>query len=161
MVAAVAVLVPLTVGFAPRLRIPAVVLEIIGGIVIGPSGFGWVRADLPVQILALFGLAFLLTGQRWPAADGSGTGQLSSIVVMVPADPEAGPASAAAPRLDPDSAEWLRALAGTGPQREVALARLHGMLVRIARAEAGRRAPRLRLAGPSSTTWPTRRQPTR
>jgi Kef-type K+ transport system membrane component KefB len=59
-VAAVAVLAPLTVGFAPRLRVPAVVLEIIGGIIIGPSGFGWVRVDLPVQILALFGLAFLL-----------------------------------------------------------------------------------------------------
>jgi Kef-type K+ transport system membrane component KefB len=59
-VSAIAVLAPLTVGFAPRLRIPAVVLEIIGGIIVGPSGFGWVRADLPVQILALFGLAFLL-----------------------------------------------------------------------------------------------------
>jgi len=59
-VAAVAVLAPLTVGFAPRLRVPAVVLEIIGGIIIGPSGFGWVHVDLPVQILALFGLAFLL-----------------------------------------------------------------------------------------------------
>src|SRR5919197_663671 len=59
-VAVVAVLAPLTVGFAPRLRVPAVVLEIIGGIIIGPSGFGWVRVDLPVQILALFGLAFLL-----------------------------------------------------------------------------------------------------
>src|SRR6516162_1771361 len=55
-VAAIAVLAPLTVGFAPRLRIPAVVLEIIGGIIVGPSGFGWVRVDLPVQILALFGL---------------------------------------------------------------------------------------------------------
>jgi len=59
-VAAVAVLAPLTVGFAPRLRIPAVVLEIIGGIIIGPSGLGWVHVDLPVAILALFGLAFLL-----------------------------------------------------------------------------------------------------
>src|SRR2546430_3302190 len=59
-VTAVAVLAPLTVGFAPRLRVPAVVLEIVGGIIIGPSGFGWVRVDLPVQILALFGLAFLL-----------------------------------------------------------------------------------------------------
>jgi len=59
-VAAVAVLAPLTVGFFPRLRVPAVVLEIIGGIIIGPSGFGWVHVDLPVQILALFGLAFLL-----------------------------------------------------------------------------------------------------
>ena len=59
-VAAVAVLAPLTVGFVPRLRIPAVVLEIIGGIIIGPSGLGWVHVDLPVAILALFGLAFLL-----------------------------------------------------------------------------------------------------
>src|SRR5215469_3702123 len=59
-VAAVAVLAPLAVGFCPRLRIPAVVLEIIGGIIIGPSVLGWVHIDLPVQILALFGLAFLL-----------------------------------------------------------------------------------------------------
>src|SRR5215469_7462430 len=59
-VAAVAVLAPLTVGFFPRLRIPAVVLVIIGGIIIGPSVLGWVHVDLPVAILALFGLAFLL-----------------------------------------------------------------------------------------------------
>src|SRR5512142_1736917 len=59
-VVAVAVAAPLVIGFLPRLRTPAVVLEIIGGIIIGPSMLGWVRADLPVQILALFGLAFLL-----------------------------------------------------------------------------------------------------
>jgi Kef-type K+ transport system membrane component KefB len=59
-VAAVAVLAPLVVGYFPRLRIPAVVLEIIGGIIIGPSVLGWVHIDLPVQVLALFGLAFLL-----------------------------------------------------------------------------------------------------
>src|SRR5499427_910990 len=59
-VAAVTVLAPLVVGYFPRLRIPAVVLEIIGGIIIGPSVLGWVHVDLPVQILALFGLAFLL-----------------------------------------------------------------------------------------------------
>src|SRR6516162_8852611 len=59
-VAAVAVLAPLAVGFLPRLRIPAVVLEIIGGIIVGPSVLGWVHVDLPVAILALFGLAFLL-----------------------------------------------------------------------------------------------------
>ena len=52
-VAAVAVLAPLAVGFFPRLRIPAVVLEIIGGIIIGPSVLGWVHVDLPVQILAM------------------------------------------------------------------------------------------------------------
>ena len=60
MVAAVAVLAPLAVGYFPRLRIPAVVLEIVGGIIIGPSVLGWVHVDLPVAILALFGLAFLL-----------------------------------------------------------------------------------------------------
>jgi len=59
-VALVAVLAPLVIGFFPRLRIPAVVLEIVGGIVIGPSVLDWVHIDLPVQILALFGLAFLL-----------------------------------------------------------------------------------------------------
>ncbi|HEY3002667.1 MAG TPA: cation:proton antiporter [Kribbellaceae bacterium] len=59
-ITAVAVLAPLTLGFAPRLRIPAVVLEIVAGIVLGPSVLGWVRVDLPVQILALVGLAFLL-----------------------------------------------------------------------------------------------------
>src|SRR5215471_14085144 len=60
LVVAVAVAAPLCVGFFPGLRVPAVVLEIIGGIIIGPSVLGWVRVDLPVQILALFGLAFLL-----------------------------------------------------------------------------------------------------
>ena len=35
-------------------------LEIVLGIVIGPSGLGWVKPDAPVSILALIGLAFLL-----------------------------------------------------------------------------------------------------
>ena len=55
---------------------------------------------------------------------------------------------AAAAWLDPESAEWLGALAGTGPQREAALARLHEMLVRIARAECRRRGPRQQITGP-------------
>jgi Kef-type K+ transport system membrane component KefB len=59
-VAAVAAVVPLALGWAPRLRVPAVVLEIVAGVVLGPSGLGWVEVDLPVQVLALFGLAFLL-----------------------------------------------------------------------------------------------------
>ena len=50
--------------------------------------------------------------------------------------------------LDAESAEWLRALAEAGPRREAALARLHEMLVRVARGEAARRGPRLRIAGP-------------
>ena len=39
-------------------------------------------------------------------------------------------------------------LADVGPRREAALARLHEMLVRIARAEVRRRSPRLQLTGP-------------
>ena len=57
-VAAVAFAAPLVLGLIPKLRLPAIVLEI--GIAIGPSGLGWVKSDLPVQVLALMGLAFLL-----------------------------------------------------------------------------------------------------
>jgi Kef-type K+ transport system membrane component KefB len=59
-VVAVGLLAPLLLGFFPRVRLPAIVLEIALGIVIGPSVLGWVRPDLPVSILALVGLAFLL-----------------------------------------------------------------------------------------------------
>jgi Kef-type K+ transport system membrane component KefB len=59
-VVAVGLLAPLALGFFPRFRLPAIVLEIVLGIMIGPSGLGWVKPDLPVSILALVGLAFLL-----------------------------------------------------------------------------------------------------
>ena len=59
-ICAVAVAAPMLVGLLPWLRIPAVVLEIVTGIILGPSVLGWLHVDLPVQILALFGLAFLL-----------------------------------------------------------------------------------------------------
>jgi RNA polymerase sigma-70 factor (ECF subfamily) len=53
-----------------------------------------------------------------------------------------------AARFDAESAEWLRLLGGAGPEREAALARLHELLVRIARREVGRRGSRLRITGP-------------
>src|SRR5690349_9391183 len=59
-VTVIALLAPLCLGLAPRLRIPAVVLEIVAGIVVGPQVLGWVEVDLPVSIVALLGLAFLL-----------------------------------------------------------------------------------------------------
>src|SRR4051812_48204181 len=59
-VAAIAVAAPLLVGMFPRIRIPAVVLEIVAGIVVGPHGLDLIRVDVPIQILALLGLAFLL-----------------------------------------------------------------------------------------------------
>lgn len=60
LVVVAAFVAPLALGFLPRLRLPAVVVEILLGIAIGPSGFGWAKVDAPVQILALVGLAFLL-----------------------------------------------------------------------------------------------------
>jgi Kef-type K+ transport system membrane component KefB len=59
-VVAVGLLAPLALGFFPRVRLPAIVLEIMLGILVGPSGLGWVKPDAPVTILALVGLAFLL-----------------------------------------------------------------------------------------------------
>ena len=49
---------------------------------------------------------------------------------------------------DDETAQWLLALGGAGPARERALARLHGLLLRIARAELGRRAGRHPVTGP-------------
>jgi Kef-type K+ transport system membrane component KefB len=59
-VSAVAFAAPLLLGLVPRLRLPAVVLEIVLGIVVGPSGLGWVNFDLPIQVLSVIGLGFLL-----------------------------------------------------------------------------------------------------
>jgi RNA polymerase sigma-70 factor (ECF subfamily) len=67
---------------------------------------------------------------------------------MVPADSGVEEPSGAAVALDPESAEWLRTLTGSGRRREAALARLHELLVRIARSEVRRRGPRLRVTGP-------------
>jgi len=60
LVAAIAFLVPLGLGLVPTLRIPSVVLEISAGIIIGPAVLGLVDVDLPLQVLALLGLACLL-----------------------------------------------------------------------------------------------------
>jgi Kef-type K+ transport system membrane component KefB len=60
LVAAIAFGAPLLLGFAPRLRLPAAVLEILAGIVLGPSVLGWVAVDTPIQILALIGVTFIL-----------------------------------------------------------------------------------------------------
>ncbi|MEV0055933.1 cation:proton antiporter [Saccharopolyspora shandongensis] len=56
----IAFLAPLLLGLAPRLRIPSVVLEIVAGVIVGPSVLGLVRMDQAVQVVALLGLAFLL-----------------------------------------------------------------------------------------------------
>ncbi len=59
-VAAIAFLAPLLLGLLPRAPLPAVVLELVGGILVGPSVLDWAKVDAPVRTLSLLGLAFLL-----------------------------------------------------------------------------------------------------
>jgi Kef-type K+ transport system membrane component KefB len=59
-VVAVAFAAPFVLGLAPAVRIPAVVLEIVAGIVVGPSVLGWVEVDDTIAVLATIGLGFLL-----------------------------------------------------------------------------------------------------
>jgi Kef-type K+ transport system membrane component KefB len=56
----VAFTAPLLLGLFPRLLLPSVVLEIVAGIVVGPSVLGWVEVDEAVEVIALLGLAFVL-----------------------------------------------------------------------------------------------------
>src|ERR1700749_3461449 len=73
----VAVAVPLLLGLFPVVKVPAVVLEIIGGVLVGPTVLGWVHLDAPVRVVSDLGLGFLLfmagfeidlrrlSGSRW------------------------------------------------------------------------------------------------
>jgi Kef-type K+ transport system membrane component KefB len=59
-VVAVAFVAPLVLGLFPRVRLPSVVLEIVAGILIGPSVLGIVELDDSISVVAVIGLAFLL-----------------------------------------------------------------------------------------------------
>ena len=59
-VTAIAFAAPLLLGLLPRLQLPSVVLEIVAGIVVGPSVLGIVDVDDAVEVVALLGLAFVL-----------------------------------------------------------------------------------------------------
>jgi Kef-type K+ transport system membrane component KefB len=59
-VVAVAFAAPFVLGLFPRIRLPSVVLEIVAGIVIGPSLLGIVEVDQSIEVIALIGLAFVL-----------------------------------------------------------------------------------------------------
>jgi Kef-type K+ transport system membrane component KefB len=59
-IAGVAVVVPLVVGLLPGFKVPAVVLEILGGVLVGPAVLGWVHLDVAVRVTSDLGLGFLL-----------------------------------------------------------------------------------------------------
>ena len=56
----VAVAVPLFLGLVPAVKVPAVVLEIVGGVLVGPAVLGWVHLDVAVRVTSNLGLGFLL-----------------------------------------------------------------------------------------------------
>ena len=59
-VVAVAFAAPFVLGLFPGVRLPSVVLEIVAGIVIGPSVLGLAEVDQTVSVVALVGLTFVL-----------------------------------------------------------------------------------------------------
>src|SRR5215217_3438837 len=59
-VMAVAFSAPLLLGLFPRVQLPSVVLEIVAGIVVGPSVLGLAEVDETVEVVAVLGLAFVL-----------------------------------------------------------------------------------------------------
>ena len=59
-VCVVAFAAPFALGLFPRVRLPSVVLEIVAGIVVGPSLLGIVEADQAIEVVALIGLTFVL-----------------------------------------------------------------------------------------------------
>ena len=59
-VSVVAFAAPFVLGLFPGVRLPSVVLEIVAGIVVGPSVLGIVEDDQAVSVVALLGLTFVL-----------------------------------------------------------------------------------------------------
>ena len=59
-VCAVAFVSPLVSNSIPRVRIPAIVLEILAGVAIGPAVLGVVVVDEPIRVLSVIGLSCLL-----------------------------------------------------------------------------------------------------
>src|SRR5919197_1281752 len=56
-VVAVAFAAPFLLGLFPRVRLPSVVLEIVIGIIVGPSVLGWVHIDTTIQVVSSLGLS--------------------------------------------------------------------------------------------------------
>lgn len=56
----VAAAVPLFLGVVRRLPLPGPVVEIVAGVLIGPSVLGWVQPDETIRALSTLGLSFLL-----------------------------------------------------------------------------------------------------
>jgi Kef-type K+ transport system membrane component KefB len=81
-VALVAALAPLIVGLVPRLRVPQVVVLIVGGVIVGPQVLSLAEPD-SIELLSNVGLGFLflLAGYElgWRSSD---SGRASSPLLL-------------------------------------------------------------------------------
>ena len=59
-ISVIAVAAPVLAASVKRVKLPSAVVEIVAGIIVGPSVLGWVKINQPVNVVALLGLAFLL-----------------------------------------------------------------------------------------------------
>jgi Kef-type K+ transport system membrane component KefB len=92
-VAAVAFVAPILASVVPRHLIPAVVLEVLLGLAVGPQGLGWVQPQGAVELLYFMGFGFLLflAGQdidpshfRDPMLRVTGVAYLCSLALAFP-----------------------------------------------------------------------------
>src|SRR5581483_544314 len=60
LIGVVAVAVPALCALWPALPVPGAVLEVVAGIIVGPSVLGWVHLNAPVVVLSDLGLGMLL-----------------------------------------------------------------------------------------------------
>src|SRR4051795_13603773 len=92
LVAVVAALAPLIVALLPGPRVPQIVLLIIGGIAIGPEGFGLAEpAGLNLLANIGLGLVFLLAGYELdPAVFAERAGRLALLGWVITAALAAG-----------------------------------------------------------------------
>jgi RNA polymerase sigma-70 factor, ECF subfamily len=93
--------------------------------------FSWlVSSQAPVLRVPAVGK----TGGRGDANQGMEVSMAAGLAATLPG---------VDPVMDPESRAWVAALAGDGGDREAALARLHALLLRVARFELGRRRGQL------------------
>jgi Kef-type K+ transport system membrane component KefB len=59
-VAVIAFVAPLIRGMVPQILVPAIVLELVAGIIVGPHGLGLAESNGPVNVFSTVGLACLL-----------------------------------------------------------------------------------------------------
>jgi hypothetical protein len=88
LVCLIGALQPLLLGFAPRLRLPSVVVEIGAGVVLGPAVLHVIDVDEPVAVLSWLGLAFrspATTPASEPASTPWGSGSSSRSSTSPPA----------------------------------------------------------------------------